>query len=165
MKKKSSKKTGRAPQIKGKNFRLVIPDLTQFKNSTLDQLMTLKGDVLNFLKQKQKTRDLQYYSIAVERHPTTGIPHLDILLVYPKSVLTSLNRFDKFIKHGDLTRYKTLNLAIIEYNFKEDKQLLSNLPKDLNQIINIQQIKKNSYSYLYDKMKQDPLHFNLQQYI
>ena len=165
MKKKTSEKTGRAPKIKGKNYRLVIPDLKQYKNSTPEEISVLKGDVLLFLQRNQKSRNLRYHSIAVQLHPTSKVPHLDILLIYGKSVQTSLNRFDKLIKHGNLTAYRQLNKAIVQYGTKEDKHPLSNLPLDSFEILDLQLLKKDPYLYLQKQMLKDPLHFNVQQYV
>ena len=152
----------RAPQLKAKCFRLVIPNLQDYKDQPA-QLTKLKGDTL--LKLKQKEVYLQHYKIAIQTHPTTGIPHLDILLLFNKSVLKSVNRFDYLIKHGHLTRYKKLNAAIIDYGDKQDQQVLSNFPKDTSNVLSINQLKKDPYLYLYNQMKKDPLHFNLQQYV
>ena len=167
------KKSNAAPVKRSKNLHLVVPNLIQYKDFTTEQFNNLKGDVLQFLRLNQRSRNLQYYSIAVEFHPTSKIPHLDILLIYEKSVQTSYNRFDPLpkhkgknplLKHGDLTFYKTLNEAILNYNFKEDKSPLSNLPGEVKQIINLQALKDNPYRFLQLIMLQDPLHFNLTQY-
>jgi hypothetical protein len=93
------------------------------------------------------------------------VPHLDILLIYQGSVRTSLNRFDKLIKHGDLTRYKKLNQAILNYGRKQDPQPLSNLPPDTSAILQLQQLKNDPYRHLELQMLKDPLHFNLEQYV
>ena len=165
MKKKASEKTGRALQIRSKNYRLVIPDLKQYQDSTPAQLLQLKGDALQFLLQSQKNRALRYYCIALQLHPTTRVPHLDILLVYDQSVQTSLNRFDKFLKHGNLTNYRDLNKAILEYGRKEDINPLSNLPPDTTQIVELQPLKRDPYRYLELQMLKDPLNFKVQQYV
>ena len=160
------------PIIKSWYFRLVISNLEQFKGLPA-QLNKLKGDTLNLLLQRQV--QLQHYKIAVETHPTTGVPHLDILLMYSKRVSKSLNRFDYLIKHGHLTRYLKLNQAILAYGDKQDTQVLTNLPKtpdpvtgdlkqDTSRILSIAQLKKDPYRYLELQMLKDPLHFNLEQY-
>ena len=146
---KNKVKTGRAPQLKSANYRLVIPDLKQYHNASPQQILKLKEDALAFFLQNQRNRDLRHYCIAVETHPTSGVPHLDVLLIYAKSVQTSLNRFDKFLKHGDLTVYRKLNQAILNYGKKEDLSPISNLPQDFSQIIKIQQLKRDPYCYLY----------------
>lgn len=151
--------------IRGKYFRLVIPHLQQYKGHP-QELQTLKGDTLLALLRKQDTPSysLQHYCISAQTHPTSGIPHLDILLIYDRSVLKSLRRFDYLIKPGHLTRYKNLNAAILQYGRKQDPKPLTNLPTDTSQILNLQQLKKDSYRYLQLEMLKDPLHFNLEQY-
>lgn len=153
---KAAKKRSIAPQIKSSNFRLVIPNLTEFTDSI--QLLKLKGDTLKLLLQKQA--DLQYYKIAAQTHPTSGIPHLDILLLYRRSVQKSINRFDYLIKHGHLTRYRHLNQAIIEYGDKEDIDALSNMPKETSMILKAKQLQLNPYSVLKQQMLKNPLQFN-----
>lgn len=159
--------------LRSRYFRLVIPNLQDYKDKP-SHLNKLKGDTLNLLLAKQT--HLQHYKIAVQTHPTTGIPHLDILLLYSQSVLKTLVRFNYLIKPGHLTRYRKLNQAILAYNDKEDKQVLSNLPKTVNpstgelsedtsRILNIADLKKDPYSYLQQQMLKDPLHFNLEQYV
>ena len=166
--KAARKAGGKTLQIKSRYFRLVIPNLIDYTHK-LAQLNKLKGDTLNLLLHKQK--DLQYYKIAIQTHPTTQVPHLDVLLIYSKSVLKSLVRFDYLIKHGHLTRYRKLNEAILAYSSKEDPQVLSNFPKssdfteDLALVLTISQLKKDSYRHLELQMLKDPLHFNLEQYV
>lgn len=170
---KAAKRAHTPIQIKSRYFRLVIPNLEQFKDQPA-QLNKLKGDTLNLLLQRQT--HLQHYKIAVETHPTTGVPHLDILLMYAQAVRKSLNRFYYLIKHGHLSKYPKLNQAILAYGDKQDTQVLTNLPKspdpvtgelkeDTSRILSIAQLKRDPYGYLYDRMKQDPLHFNLEQYV
>ena len=170
---KAAASATRAPQLRARYFRLVIPNLTDYTNQP-EQLNKLKGDTLNLLRQKQTY--LQYYKLAIQTHPTTGVPHLDILLLYSQSVLKSVNRFDYLVKHGNLTRYRKLNQAIITYGDKQDTQVLTNLPKtsdsatgelkeDIAGILNLAQLTRDPYAYLYNRMKQDPLHFSLEQYV
>ena len=166
------RKEGSRERLRSVNWRLVIPNLQNYKNSSFQQLMQLKYSTLQLLKQRQKKYDLRYYHIALEHH-VNGVPHLDILLIYAKSVQHKLTHFDYLIKHGKLTTYRKLNQAILDYGKKEDKEVLSNLPEDkvtsagqtISQLIQVQDLKKDPYSYLYDRMKQDPLHFNLEQYV
>ena len=156
---KASKKRTEAPSVKSRYFRLVIPNLIQYSLSqNVSQLDRLKGDVLLLLQEKQSF--LEYYSIAIQTHPTTGIPHFDILLLYQKSVLKSLNRFDYLIKHGNLTPYRRLNQAILQYGLKQDKFPLSNLPSNLSNLLDIQSLTQNPYLFLRDKMLQDPFSFD-----
>ena len=169
---KAAKKASKAPIIRSRYFRLVIPDLQPYKDQPAS-LNKLKGDTLNLLLQKQTY--LQYYKLAVETHPTTGVPHLDILLLYSQSVVKSLNRFDYLVKHGHLTKYRHLNAAILAYGDKQDQQALTNLPKtsdpitgelkqDTSRVLNLAQLKRDPYRYLELQMLKDPFHFNLEQY-
>ena len=159
---KAASKRSIAPQIKGKYFRLVIPDLTDFTNDP-GALLALKGDTLNLLLERQS--DLQYHKIATQTHPTTGVPHLDILLLYKKSVQKSLNRFDYLIKHGNLTRYKTLNQSILAYGDKQDKLALTNMPKQLGLLLKAKALQSDPYSVLKQQMLKDPFHFNSHQWL
>ena len=164
------------------NWRIVIPNLQQYKNSSPQELKELKYLILQRLKHRpqdkrahiksQFDRGLRYYHIALEHH-ANGVPHLDILLIYDKSLKRQLVDFDFLLKHGNVTTYRKLNAAILDYGKKEDKEALSNLPEDkitsegqsVSQLIQFQQFKKDPYSYLYKQMCKDPLHFNLQQYV
>ena len=167
---------------KSSNWRIVIPNLQQYKNSSPQQLHQLKCLILQRLKRRpqdkrshmksQFDRGLRYYHIALERH-ANGVPHLDILLIYEKSIQRQLVDFDYLLKHGNITTYRKLNQAILDYGKKEDMEALSNLPDDkalpsgqsVNQLIEVQQFKSDPYRYLYKKMCDDPLHFNLEQYV
>lgn len=165
-------KEGSTIKAKSANWRLVIPNLQQYKDSSPQQLMQLKYHVLQKLLQRQKKYDLRYYHIALEHH-ANGVPHLDVLLIYAKSVRHNLSHFDYLLKHGNITTYRKLNLAILDYGKKEDKEALSNLPQStvlpsgetVNQLIVVQDLKADPYRYLELQMLKDPLHFNLQQYV
>lgn len=164
------------------NWRIVIPNLTQYSDSSPQQLHQLKCLILQRLKRRpqdprshiksQFDRGLRYYHIALEHH-ANGVPHLDLLLIYDKSIKRQLIDFDYLLKHGNVSTYRKLNQAILDYGKKQDKQALSNLPEDsvtstgqtVSSIIQLQQLKRDPYSYLYDKMKLDPLHFNVEQYV
>ena len=156
------------------NWRIVIPNLTQYAAATPQQLYQLKCLILQRLKHRpqdrrshmksQFDRGLRYYHIALQHH-ANGVPHLDILLIYDRSIQRQLVDFDFLLKHGNITTYRKLNQAILAYGKKQDTQALSNLPGDSSQVLELQVFKADPYSYLYDRMKQDPLHFNLQQYV
>lgn len=156
------------------NWRIVIPNLQQYKDSSPQQLHQLKCLILQRLKNRpqdprshirsQFDRGLRYYHIALEHH-ANGVPHLDILLIYEKSIRRNLTDYDYLYKHGDITTYRKLNAAILNYGRKQDKDALSNLPQDTTPVINVDQLKHDPYAYLYDRMKQDPLNFNLEQYV
>lgn len=149
------------PVLRSKFFRLVIPDLKSFTNS--EDLKKLKGDTLYLLKQHQK--DLEFYKIAAETHPTTNVPHLDILLLYKRSVQKSLNRFDFLVKHGNLSRFKKLNEAILGYGDKEDKIPLTNMPSNLSYMLTSKHLEADPYAVLQAQMLKDPFHFNAHQWI
>lgn len=161
---KLSKKCTRAPSIKSRYFRLVIPNLQQFEPQS-PSLTKLKGDTLQLLLQKQNPVGLQYYKVAAETHPTTKVPHLDILLLYKASRLTSLNRFNYLIKHGNLTRYKKLNDAILSYGDKEDLAPLSNLPKDVSLILKVKKIQSDPFEVMHQQMLKDPFHFDVHRWL
>ena len=169
-------------QIKSANWRIIIPNLQQYKDASSEQLHQLKCLILQRLKRRpqyktssiksQFDRGLRYYHIALERH-ANGVPHLDILLIYDKSIQRQLVDYDYLLKHGNVTTYRKLNQAILDYGKKEDHEALSNLPQDkllpsgqsVNQLIQVQDLKKDPYRYLQLQMLKDPLHFNLEQYV
>ena len=167
---------------KSANWRIVIPNLQQYRNSSSEQLMTLRYLILQRLNHRpqrptssiksQFQRGLQYYHIAVQIH-ANGVPHLDILLIYRKSIQRQLVDFDFLLKHGNITTYRKLNQAILDYGKKQDTHALSNLPPDkllpsgntTNQLLQLQQLKKDPYRYLQRQMNKDPLNFNLEHYV
>lgn len=164
----------RIPQVKSKNWRIVIPNLQEYQNVSSGELQELKRLILERLKHRPQYKDssmksefergLRYYRIALEHH-ANGIPHLDILLVYDKSIKRRPTDYDYLYKHGDVTTYRQLNRAIIEYGKKEDKHSLSNFPEDTKEVLIVQELKKDPFRYLYRKMKEDPLKFSLEQYV
>lgn len=169
-------------RVKSANWRIVIPNLIQYKDSSPSELHQLKCLILQRLKHRpqhktssiksQFDRGLRYYHIALEHH-VNDVPHLDILLIYNKSIQRQLVDYDYLLKHGNITTYRKLNAAILDYGKKQDKEALSNLPDDkflpsgqsVSSIIQLQQLKKDPYRYLELQMLEDPLHFNLQQYV
>ena len=168
--------------VKSANWRIVIPNLQQYKDSSPEQLLQLKHLILQRLHRRpqdkrssiksQFQRGLHYYHIALQRH-ANGVPHLDILLIYPQSLAVRLTHFDYLLKHGNITTYRKLNTAILDYGRKEDKAALSNLPmtkvsqsgESIHQLVEVQELKADPYAYLYREMCNDPLHFNLQEYV
>lgn len=172
----------RSVKFKSANWRIVIPNLTQYTEASSSELQELKYLILQRLKHRpqfktssiksQFDRGLRYYHIALEHH-ANGVPHLDILLIYDKSIQRQLTDYDYFLKHGYITTYRKLNQAIIDYGKKQDKQALSNLPENkiasdgqsVSQLIQLQQLKKDPYRYLQLQMLKDPVHFSLQQYV
>ena len=161
-------------KFKSANWRIVIPDLKQYQNASPAQLMELKQLILDRLKkrpqdprshmQSEFDRGLRYYHIAVQTH-ATGVPHLDILLVYDKSILRRPTDFDYLLKHGNINTYRTLNNAVLNYGKKQDNTALSNLPESNNEVLELQEFKRDPYRYLELQMRKDPLHFNLEQYV
>ena len=151
-------------RFRSKNWRIVIPNLEQYKLASPTELQQLKFQVLQKVLSKQKKNQLQHYCIALQRHQN-DTPHLDILLLYPKSVKFNFNHFDYILKHGNITTYRNLNQAILDYGKKQDPSPLTNLPEDSSTIISIQQLKKDPYRYLELQMLKDPIHFNLQEYV
>ena len=159
---------------KSANWRIVIPNLVQYKDASRQELMQLKYVVLQRLKNRpqderssiksQFDRGLRYYTIALERH-ANGVPHLDILLHYDKAIRRKLTDYDFLLRHGNVSTYRKLNSAIIEYGKKEDKEALSSFPDESDQILEFQIFKSDPYRYLELQMLEDPLHFNIQQYV
>ena len=179
-------------------FRLVIRNIqgygtfpvlargTRRAVGTSPQLDSLKQRVLDRLLQKQSRRTVKpvNWSIAWQTHPASGLPHLDLLIVYSRNVTVVVTAFDYLIKdlniqqrdvgdqvgigHVWVTPYspKKLNKAILQYGFKQDPTVLTNLTlQKQQQLLAVNLLKADPYAYLYDKMKQDPLHFNVQQYV
>ena len=161
-------------QVKSSNWRIVIPNLNEYTTQSESHKYALKQLILQRLHHRpqdyrssiksQFQRGLKYYSISLQTH-SNGVPHLDILLIYDKSITRQLKDFDYLYKHGNITTYRRLNDAILDYGKKQDPSPLSNLPSDNSELINIQQLKNDPYLYLYHKMCCDPIHFNLQQYV
>ena len=142
------------------------------------KLERLKSDVLQLILFHQRPKDLRYYSIAWQTHQSTGQPHLDILLIYDKSIKKSPSSYNYLLplcpQRQSLTTpgifitgysKNKLNKAILQYGFKEDPNPLSTLPTDLSSYLNIKQLQKDPYRYLELQMLKDPLHFNLEQYV
>ena len=150
------------------------------------QLDQLKQRVLGYLLQQQGKRrtKLVNWSIAWETHAATGLPHLDILIVFQKNIITPYTGFDYLIKdlkisqkeigdqikigHVWVTPYSSTKLskAVLEYGQKEDPRVLTNLTLETKQYLTrLHSLKNDPYLYLYKQMCKDPLHFNLEQYV
>lgn len=162
--KKQHKKPGSHQQLRSRYWHLVLPRLQAYEHASPEQLLQLKHTTLALIRQRQTSKGLRYYTVALQTHQD-GHYHLDILLLYDKSVRHSLTHFDYLVKHPHITVYKKLNAAILQYGKKQDKQALSNLPDDHSQIIQLTELKADPYRYLQLQMLKDPLHFNLQQYV
>jgi len=159
--KKTKKNIKKKGGIQGKYFRLIIPNLTEFGEHpwNQDEIKKLKESTLELILKKEEKRSLIKYSIAIQKH-VSGYPHLDILLIYKKKVENSYGRYDYLIKHGNLTKYRSLNKAILQYNLKEDKEPLKNF--EIKQIIieNKASNKKGLYQILEEEMLKDPFIFD-----
>ena len=160
------KGTKRAPDV--------APDLDILKARVLDLLL---------LKQSKRKTKLINWSIAWETHISSGLPHLDLLIVYQKNITPVHTSFDYLIKdlniqqrdvgdqigtgHVWVTPYspKKLNKAILDYGQKEDPVPITNLTlQRKQQLIQVNLLKADPYRYLELQMRKDPLRFNLQQY-
>lgn len=179
-------------------FRLVIRNIEGYGThdtpthgtlrsiSSVPSLDVLKHKVLQHLLQKQSKRKsrLVNWSIAWQTHASSGLPHLDILLVYQRNVSANYTTFDYIIKdlgiaqrdvgddvgvgHVWVTPYssKKLNKAILDYGEKEDPSPLSNFTLQVKQqLVRLHKLKADVYLYLQQQMLKDPLHFNLEQYV
>lgn len=154
--------------IKGKNFRLIIPSLKQFgENPDLNspEIINLKKQILTKLLEKESKRGLTQWCIATEIHPVSRYLHLDILLIYSKRVQNPYTRYDYLIKHGYITRYRTLNKAIIQYGTKEDSHPLSNIEANSLLLADKASTKEGLYEILQKAMLKNPFEFNSHQYL
>jgi hypothetical protein len=146
--------------VQGTNFRWVVPQLPP---EVWDTKQTFKTDLLDRLKSSKTARKgIRYYSIAIESH-ADGNPHLDLLLIFEKSIrLTNIELDFLCSKHGDLTRYRTLNQAILQYGSKQDSPL-SNL-QNVEFILNEQDIKRCPVTFLMRQVDKDPFGFDFLEY-
>ena len=172
--------------IQGYGIFKILPKGTIRAKDVSPRLDNLKHRVLDRLLQQQSKRPSKptNWSIAWEVHPGSGLPHLDILIVYQRNVRLYLNSYDYLIKELDIkqsvstqsfqsghvwvTPYSSrkFSAAILHYGFKQDPDVVTNLTElAKSQIVQVNLLKADPYSYLYDRMKEDPLHFNLQQYV
>jgi hypothetical protein len=188
---KKSLKLRKKKRLNSCVFRLIISYLNFEKNLLFDKniprkkdirpdLEILKNNVLDSILLRQKSKGLQYYTVAWETHSSNLLPHLDILLVYQKTLKKSYSSFDYLlplcpqditlvpVPYVNITSYsKTqLNLAILEYGQKEDPIPLSNINETMSlKLLRLNEIKKDPYSYLQDRMKEDPYNFHIDDYI
>ena len=151
----------RPKPILGRYFRLVVPALAGYPPDWTWQtpsIVGLRARAVDLISARQRTRGLSGYLVAVERHAGSGLPHLDILLVYSKRVKNSPTRYDYVIKHGDLTRYRTINAAILEYGRKQDPRPLGNL--DTARVVMQAGVRRDLYSMMQQAMMRDPFGFD-----
>ena len=146
--------------VQGTNFRWVVPQLPA---EIWDQKEQFKLGLLDRLKLSKITKKgIKFYSIAIESH-ADGNPHLDMLIIFEKKIALQSTQLDFLCqKHGNLTRYRSLNQAILDYGSKEDTPL-SNCP-DVRQLLDEQSIKKDPYVFLREHMLRDPYRFNIAEF-
>lgn len=151
-----TRKTG----IQGQNFRWIVPQLQAeiwarkqpYKTNLLDKL----------LASKTAKKGIKFYSIAIESHADKN-PHLDMLIIFEKNIRLTNTELDFLCqKHGNLTRYRSLNQAILDYGSKEDTPL-SNL-QNVQYILNEQDIKKCPVTFLMKQVDRDPFRFDFLEY-
>lgn len=179
-------------------YRLVISNLINYgtfqvtptgsKRSvgTSLALDKLKQIVLDYLLQQQFKRTVKpiHWSIAWETHAASGLPHLDVLLVFQRNVKPTYTSFDYLIRdlklqqkqqsqgfkpgHVWVTAYSSrrLSRAVLDYGQKQDPRPITNLNLAVKQqLIAVNLVKVDPYRYLQLQMLKDPLHFNLEQYV
>ena len=172
--------------IQGYGEFQILPKGTRRAVGVCPALDQLKQRVLDYLLHQESKRIVKpvNWAIAWQTHAASGLPHLDILLVFQRNVRVFYHGFDYLIKdlkiqqrytddavsHGHVwvTPYspKKLNKAVLQYGFKQDPAVITNLTlQQQEQIIRVNLLKADPYGYLYDQMCKDPLHFNLQQYV
>ena len=165
----------KSKQVRSSVWRIVIPNLQNYRDASPQQLQDLKLLILQRLKHRPQDkrssmksefeRGLHYYRIALQHH-ANGIPHLDILLVYQKSLLRQVTDFNFLLKKpAHVTTYRKLNAAILDYGKKQDLQSLTNIPDNASNVIELQSFKNDPYRYLELKMHEDPLNFSVEQYV
>ena len=147
-------------RIQGTFFRWVVPQLSP---EIWDVKQTFKSQILDRLwSSKTAKKGLKFYSIAVESH-ADGNPHLDMLIIFEKRIKLTYTELDFLVqKHGQLTRYRNLNAAILNYGSKQDTPL-SNLPNP-QLLLDHELLRKCPVSYLMKIVDQDPFRFNFLQY-
>ena len=147
-------------RILGTNFRWVVP---QLPSEIWDKKEAYKAELLDkLLASKTAKKGIKFYSIAIESH-ADGNPHLDMLIVFEKKIALEPIELDFLCqKHGNLTRYRSLNQAILDYGSKEDTPL-SNL-QNVEYILNEQQIKKCPVTFLMRQVDRDPFRFDFLEY-
>lgn len=188
--------TSKRPRFIQSIYRLVIRNIQGYGTfqatggkrapGVCPALDTLKQKVLDLLLEKQSKRKAKplHWSIAWQVHAGSGLPHLDILIVYKKNITPEYTAFDYLIKklaivqrdvgddvgvgHVWVTPYssKKLNMAILDYNQKQDPSIITNLNLQTKEdLTRLHKLKADPYRYLELQMDKDPLHFNVQQYV
>ena len=166
--KKMHKYVKKGKRSSSKNWRLVIPSLKQYglnPDIKSDVISDLKNQVLDKLRVMQSKRGLQHWCIAAETHGTSSYLHLDILLLYSKRVMNSYGRYDYLIKHGHLTRYRTINRAVLDYGHKEDSSPITNVDTSTLLLADKASTRQGLYDILQTAMLKKPFKFNADEYI
>ena len=148
-------------RVVGRYFRLVIPALEGYPkdwNWDTPEIIALRACTVDLLVAKERSRGLKHYLVAVQRHLGTGLPHLDILMIYAKSIKNPLSRYDYLVKHGNMTRYRGVNAAILNYGRKEDPSPLGNL--EPTQVIAESRVKNELYLMMQEAMLKRPFKFD-----
>lgn len=149
-----------AKRLSGRYWRLVIPALSGYgktPNLNMTGLSRLKAQTVDLIQANQRSRGLQYYLVACQTHGGTGLPHLDIILIYTRSVKNRQTWYDYLIKHGDLTRYRTVNMSILDYGRKQDPAPLGNL--NTKRILLESKSRTDLYSMMEEAMIKTPFKF------
>ena len=126
-------------------------------------LEALKRATVDALVARERRRGLSDWLVAWQTAPGSGLAHLDILLVYSRPVMNRLDWYDYLGRHGDLTRYRTVNAAILDYGRKEDPAPLGDL--DATSVITAASVRRDLYSMMRDAMLDDPFEFNPQAWL
>lgn len=164
---KGQKRQTYLPRRQGKYWRIVIPHLDSYPRCPPrdhEGLQQLKCEVLDRLYERELKRGLVYWCVVWQTHPGTGYAHLDILLGYSKKVQNTYRRYDYLLKHGDLTRYRTLNKAIIEYGHKQDQKPLTNITS-ISGLLLEQSVKNDIYATLQKAMLEKPFDFQAHRWL
>lgn len=147
-------------------------------------LEALKTRVLERLWVHEKHRGLTHYKIAWETHQSSGLAHLDILIVYERGIKKRPSSFNYLLEECpqdvdcfserqgrvpqlNLTPYSAtrMNQAILEYGEKEDPSVLTNFTYEMSdRFLILAAIRGDPFGYLHDIMVKDPYNFHLANY-
>lgn len=157
---KSAKRKPR--RISGRYWRLVMANLVEhgrFPARHSQQLEMRKARVLDALISRETRRGLTGWCVAWQTHGGTGYAHLDVLLVYSQRVRNTPGWYDYLGKHCSMTRYRTVNRAILEYGRKEDPRPLR-AGIEVSGVLLEEQFRREPYRVMRDEMMRDPVRFN-----
>ena len=148
-------------------------------------LDALKRSVLQRLLVHQRPRGLQAYTVAWQTHGSNGLAHLDILLKYSARVKCSASSYrylleltPQDVQHFSTTQgaapqlhltgysLSALKRAVLQYGTKQDPEPLSTFSEELSaRTLALAAIKKDPYAYFQARMRQDPVNFDLADYV